>query len=259
MPSPQTLRSRGVTAAFLGDTVVIERAEERITIPLRVIRAIRAAEGDSRTVEITLTDAVVHTIAANNPTAATAFVAAVAAALPTRPDERGSALVRTEAVSAGLPLFASRRSLALFVTAVAAYLAYVGYLVAAHGASTLFGAVIGLLPLGLGALAAYQTVERVYNKAVLRRRGVIVLARSTGRLGKKKSVYVFTDAEGHTRRYESGLHADTLEVAYDPANPKRMASMVPLILEIPRVILMALFTALFLAIGVGAVFGPVLP
>lgn len=259
MPSPQTLRSRGATATFTGDTVVIERAGERVTIPLRVIRTIGAAEGHARTVEITLTDAVVHTIAANNPTAAATFVTAVGDALPPTRDERGSTLVRTESTPAGAPLFAGRRSLALFVVGVAVYLAYVVYLVVAHGPSTLFGAVLGLFPLGLGALAAYQTVRHLYVKAVLRRRGVTVQARSTGMVGRKKSVYVFTDAEGHTHRYESGLHTDTLEVAYDPTNPKRMASATPLLLEIPRVILMVLFTALFLAVGVGAVFGPVLP
>ncbi|WP_406324899.1 hypothetical protein [Streptomyces niveus] len=257
MPSPQTLRSRGASATFTGDTVVIERATERTTIPLRVIRTIGAAEGHPRTVEITLTDAAVHTIAANNPTAAATFVTSVSDALPPQRDERGSALVRTEA-SSEPRLFARRRSLALFLAGVAAYLAYVGYLVAAHGPSTLFGAVIGLLPLGLGGLAAYQTVQRLYVKAVLRRRGVTVEARSTGVRGKK-SVYVFTDAQGHTRRHESALHADILQIAYDPTNPKRMASATPLILEVPRVILMVVFTGLFLAVGVGAVFGPVLP
>ncbi|MFD7514032.1 hypothetical protein ACFV85_04400 [Streptomyces niveus] len=247
-----------MSAAFLGDTVVIERAGERVTIPLRAVRAIRAAEGDSRTVEITLTDAVVHTIAANNPTAATTFVRAVAAALPARPDERGSALVRTEAVDAGPPLFASRRNPVLFVGAVLGYLAYVTYLGVAHSPLAIFGAVIGLLPLGLAVLAAVQTVTRLYDKTVLRRRGVVVLARSTGRLGKR-SVYAFTDAEGNARTYRSGLHADTLEIAYDPTNPKRMASMTPLVLEIPRVIVLVLFTALFGVVGVGAVFGPLLP
>ncbi|MET9553441.1 hypothetical protein [Streptomyces sp. NPDC006645] len=257
MPSPQTLRSRGTTATFTGDTVVIERAEERTTIPLRVIRTIRTAEGHARTVEITLTDAAVHTIAANNATAAATFVTGVGDALPPRRDERGSALVRTEASSAPR-LFTRRSSLALFLAGVAAYLAYVAYLVVSHGPSTLFGAVIGLLPLGLGVLAAYQTLQRLYVKAVLLRRGVTVEGRSTGMRGKK-SVYVFTDAQGHTRRYESALHADILQIAYDPTDPKRMASATPLILEIPRVILMVLFTGLFLAVGVGAVFGPVLP
>ncbi|MEU0952186.1 hypothetical protein ABZ353_07450 [Streptomyces niveus] len=247
-----------MTTTFLGDTVVIERAGERTTIPLRVIRTVRAAEGRSRTVEITLADDAVHSVEANNTTAATAFVAAVAAVLPTRPDGRGSVLVRTEPSAAGPPLFASRRNLVLFVTAVLGYLAYVTYLGVAHGAPAVIGAVIGLLPLGLAALAAVQTVTRLYDKTVLRRRGVIVLARSTGRLGKR-SVYAFTDAGGNAHQYRSGLHADTLEIAYDPANPKRMASMTPLVLEVPRVIVLVLFTALFGAVGVGAVFGSVLP
>ncbi|MFD4695997.1 DUF3592 domain-containing protein [Streptomyces niveus] len=247
-----------MTATFLGDTVVIERAEERITIPLRVIRAIRAAEGRSRTVEITLADAVVHTIAANNPTAAATFVAAVAAVLPTPPDERGSALVRTEARPASSPLFSSRRTRFLFVVTVVTYVAYAGYLTVVHGPSTLFGAVFGLFPLSLGVVGAIQTARHLYDKAVLRRRGVIVQARTTGGFGKR-SVYAFKDADGTSRKYRSRMNADVIEVAYDPVNPKRMASVTPLLLEIPRMILMTLFTALFVAVGVGAVFGPVLP
>ncbi|MFE3249300.1 hypothetical protein [Streptomyces sp. NPDC059209] len=48
---------------------------------------------------------------------------------------------------------------------------------------------------------------------------------------------MLTDTDGNTHRHRSGLHADTLEVAYDPVNPNRTASAVPLVLEIPRVVL----------------------
>ncbi|MFC8824898.1 hypothetical protein ACFT9I_06000 [Streptomyces sp. NPDC057137] len=258
MPSPQTLRSRGVTATFHGDTVVIERAEERATIPLRVIRSVRAAEGRSRTVEITLADSAVHTIAANNSTAATAFVTAVGAALPPTPDERGSALVRTEPLAATPRLFSSRLTLALFTATVVAYLAYLGYIAVVHTPWAIFSAVVGLLPLGLGLVTAGLTVRHLYIKAVLRRRGVIVQAVDTGMSGKK-SVYTFTDAEGNAHEYRSGLHADTIEVAYDPRNPERKASVTPLLLEVPRVLLMVLLAGGFTLLGAISVLSPVLP
>ncbi|MET8824614.1 DUF3592 domain-containing protein [Streptomyces sp. NPDC004610] len=245
----QILPGRGVTAALDTDGIRLTRRRQLLHIPFAAVGGV-GTDGP-QTVVITLTDGVTHRVEGGNPSATAAFVTALAAAQPERPDPRGSALTRTTT----LPRETGQRLVRVLLWAVPlGYLGYAGWVGATHG-SRVLGVIIGVFPLVMGLAMAGTAVHDVVRRTILRGRGIVVPAYSVGRVSKKTTRYVYTDVEGREHEYRSRLNASAIEVAYDPRHPDRAASQVALVALLGKLVILTLGGLFLLGLGAVMVFG----
>jgi hypothetical protein len=100
----------------------------------------------------------------------------------------------------------------------------------------IFGAILyffGTKPLIFGVFLYGMAVKTLYDRAILRRRGISVLATHFRHDGKKH-LYQFTDLDGVQRTCEPDTAAEPVstnpsrvQVSYDPKNPERVAARLP--------------------------------
>jgi hypothetical protein len=243
----QILNGRRVSAKYDSDAVRIDRSDRRVAIPLTVVREVRTPE--PRVVEIVLTDGAVHRVEGGNPTATTAFAAALTGVLPPLRDPAGSALVTTDE-SREPRLWWVMAPLALVVVG---YLGYAGWVAATHGARVL-GVVVGLLPLAIGLVGFFGGIEEATRRVALARRGISVHGYATGK--RKGNVYYsYTDAEGGVHTYSCRRNVQRTEIVYDPRQPSRAAHAQWLPFLLGKLFLMVVGGGIWLFIGVVMVFG----
>ncbi|MGW1722160.1 hypothetical protein ACWCQK_04375 [Streptomyces sp. NPDC002306] len=245
----QILRGWGVFAVLDADGVHLVRSDERVDIPLAVVREVSATE--ERAVEIVLTDGVAHRVEGGNPTANAAFAAALTGVLPERRDAAGSALVTVTAVPRGGIDYGWA---ALFAAGPFAFLAYAVWVGVVHGARVL-GVVVGLVPLVLGVTFLVTAVHDVFRRTILRRRGITVLAEAVGRFGRKNTVYEYADVDGVVHQYRCTRKTLRTQLAYDPRKPERAAHAMWLPFLLGRLFVLFVGSVPWLYIGVLMVFG----
>ncbi|MBD0420314.1 hypothetical protein AB0L35_10680 [Streptomyces sp. NPDC052309] len=139
---------------------------------------------------------------------------------------------------------------ALFVVLTLAYLATVVTVAVLGRPMQWMAPALGVLPLIPGVLMVRILVRDLRDRVVLRRRGHTVTARFAGHSGKARR-YTFTDARGAVREFRSRQHvAAQIEVTYDPHDPQRVVSPLPLLVRVLETGGMAVVTCVFLTAGV---------
>ncbi|MCJ1677529.1 hypothetical protein MTF65_09315 [Streptomyces sp. APSN-46.1] len=196
----------------------------RTEIPLVVVQEARTDGG--RHVEIVLTDSAVHRVDGGNPTAATAFVTALTAALPARRDPTGSARVTVTPLAPAEepeeaeyhPKYRRRQ-----VITLALLLVYVGYTIwvgVVRGAEVIIAPITAAIPLALGAGLLFLAVNVALVYFALKRRGITVPASFDFRTKDGAAWYKFTDADGVERSGRGKNRGPVTRVAYDPEDPR---------------------------------------
>lgn len=221
--------------------LVLEQDGTRRRIPLPAVAEVQVdPSGRAATVVLTApdgTEATTYRVAGANAASVTAFARAVNGVLPARPPGAqladGAELVEVLDAPAGPrgvdPLFA------LIVVACAVpVIGYLAGLVQLIAVGRWFGLalyVLGVKPLLFGAAGIVMGAHALYLRAVLRRRGVSVVARP-GNTSAGKMRCRFTDAEGVTRSVEvnsASIVVDrAVHLTYDPAKPSRAVGRLPL-------------------------------
>jgi hypothetical protein len=186
------------------------------------------------------TSATVFRLRHRNASARDVFVATVNAALPARDaDARRRDGAELVVVLPGEPPRAPFWAAGEFWLMAGAGLVVAGWIA---GLVTLivhvdiFGAILyffGTKPLIFGVFLYGLSARTLYDRAVLRRRGVPVLATHFRHDGKKH-LYQFTDLDGVRRTGEPDTAAEPVstnptrvQVSYDPRNPQRVAARLP--------------------------------
>ncbi|MDV5145568.1 hypothetical protein R1T08_15450 [Streptomyces sp. SBC-4] len=221
-PPSLVLRGSGVTVLrFEGGAVNLGRATETHDIPLAAIELVRA-EGRAVAIELTAPDGVEPTayrVEDVSEVAATAFAEAVNASLPARTEPvDGSALVTTYTRTATPAPRVSRRTVLGIATAVPVlaldvFLGVAGRLEYAlmFWLSAVVAAVGGFLVLTMS--------QGLYRMRYLPKHGITVVARFSHCTNNTR-VYRYTDTEGISRTYTNNVGGQTVELSYDPRNPK---------------------------------------
>ncbi|MGW0931886.1 hypothetical protein [Streptomyces sp. NPDC002644] len=224
---PILIGADGTETSLDGGGLRITDRRTRTEIPLVVMREVRVDDGHH--VEIVLTDGAVHRVDGGNPTAATAFVAALTPALPARRDPAGGARVTVTPLAppeeaqeteeaASHPKYRRRQMIALgLLLAHAGYTAWVGF---ARGAETAVGPLAATIPLALGALLLSLAVTMTLVHLALTRRGITVPASLDFRTKGGAAWYRFTDIDGVERSGRGKHSGPVTRVVYDPEDPR---------------------------------------
>ncbi|MEU6347952.1 hypothetical protein ABZ896_01330 [Streptomyces sp. NPDC047072] len=242
------LNGRGVSARFDSGKVRVERSGQQVEIPFRAVREVRTV--GERVLEIELADGSAHRVEGGNPTATAAFAGALTAVLPRERDPEGAAVVTEAEPTRDWFLYASMAGLGALA------LGYVGYVVwvALNHGSRVLGVLLGLLPLLAGIIMPLTGISEVVRRIVLSRRGITVLAEAVGKDGKK-TVYVYTDAEGETHRYTCKRSLQRIQLAYDPGGRVGAAHADWLPFVVGRVLVLIVGGLFWLFVGGAMVFG----
>ncbi|MFJ8172585.1 hypothetical protein ACIQ64_29665 [Streptomyces sp. NPDC094473] len=240
-----TVGSRSGSFALESRSILLEQGGVRRRIPLEAVEEVRLDGVRRPAVEVVLTappgsSGTVYRVDCRNAASATAFVDATARALPARdvdtPREDGAARV------AVLPRAADRNRRSprdrLVIAAVLAPVAlYVGGLLVLIMDGDVLGVIfwlLGLKPLAFGLLLYGMAAKNLYDRWLLRRRGISVLATSDHTQGQKE-IYRYVDAEGVRRFFEPdhaaapvSLAPRQVAAAYDPRRVERVKAVLPL-------------------------------
>ncbi|WP_329207238.1 hypothetical protein OG893_25605 [Streptomyces sp. NBC_01696] len=240
-----TVGSRSGSFALESRSILLEQGGVRRRIPLEAVEEVRLDGVRRPAVEVVLTapagsSGTVYRVDCRNAASATAFVDATARALPARdvdtPREDGAARV------AVLPRAADRNRRSprdrLVIAAVLAPVAlYVGGLLVLIMDGDVLGVIfwlLGLKPLAFGLLLYGMAAKNLYDRWLLRRRDISVLATSDHTQGKKE-IYRYVDAEGVRRFFEPDHAAAPVSLAprqvaavYDPRRVERVKAVLPL-------------------------------
>ncbi|WP_425245495.1 hypothetical protein [Streptomyces sp. NEAU-NA10] len=223
MVSSQILIGDGAETVLEGGGLRLVDRRTRTEIPLAVVQEVRTDGG--RHVEIVLTDSAVHRVDGGNPTAATAFVTALTAALPAQRDPVGSGRVTVTPLAPPEepeeaeyhPKYRRRQ-----VIALALLFAYVGYTIwvgVVREAEWISAPIAAAIPLGLGAVLLFVAVNVTLVHFALKRRGITVPASFDFRTKDGAAWYKFTDADGVERSGRGKNRGPVTRVAYDPEDP----------------------------------------
>ncbi|MFE1443996.1 hypothetical protein [Streptomyces sp. NPDC058739] len=223
-PSVPVLRGRGSTSlAFEGSALILRRRDEEIEIPLAAVARVHGAR---RVVEVQLRSPggkpAAHRVEDVSDAAATAFVAAVNAALATVPEPApdGSALVTVRTPDPGSWKARKRRTVRLLWAALLLVLCAETVTVTLVG-DPVTSVVVWMLGLTTGVLAHAAVVTLPFGHRMWRlpKHGVTVVAQYGGYIDGMH-IYDFADLNGNRFAYTpAGYRGDRVEVVYDPDDP----------------------------------------
>ncbi|MFG1670864.1 hypothetical protein [Streptomyces sp. Y7] len=262
-----TLRGRSGALWLEDGSLLLEQDGARRRIPLPAVEEVRPTEGP-RGVEVVLTapegaGATVYRVAHRVASARDAFVTTVNAALPARDagEDRRNGAELVETLPGTVRTAWYRKALGDVALVLAIGVPVVGWIAGlvtliAHG--DLIGAILwffGTKPLIIGLFLYGMAAKTLYDRAILRRRGVSVLA-AFHRYDGKKRMFRFTDLNGVPRECEIDTAAEPVstqperfQVSYDPRSPQRVAAGLPLRTWVLRSLGVAVFGTLFLYAG----------
>ncbi|MBT2421927.1 hypothetical protein J7F01_14980 [Streptomyces sp. ISL-22] len=256
------LRGRSGALWLEDGSLVLEQDGVRRRIPLPAVQEVRTTDGP-RGVAVVLTapegtSPTVYRLAHRRASEVAVFSATVNAALPVREHRDGAELVVVEPAEPARTAFWASGDFQLWAVIGLVGTAWLAGLVtlAAHG--DLIGVllwVLGTKPLFIGLLLYTLSAIALYDRAILRRRGVTVLATYSHLAGKKR-LYGFTDLDGVVRHCEPDSAAEPVgtdprrvQVSYDPRNPDRVKARLPLRTWVLRTLGVLVFGTLFLYAG----------
>ncbi|MFI9118644.1 hypothetical protein ACIGW0_04420 [Streptomyces bikiniensis] len=219
--SPLVLRGRGdAVLRFTGAAVTLGRTDGEHHIPLAAIEGVYA---EGRSVEIELvapveTEPVVYRVEDVSEAAATAFADAVEAALPDQVAEvDGSTLVTHRPPVAPAPRgHRTKLLVAGIAVPVLALDVFLGVAGRPEHAATFW---LALLVTAVGGYLAFFMGQGLYRMWHLPRNGITVHARLS-HYTNNTGVYRYTDTTGASHTYTDRMGGNTVELAYDPRDPK---------------------------------------
>lgn len=240
-----TVGSRSGSFTLENRSILLEEGGVRRRIPLEAVEVVRLDGARRPAVQIVLTappgaSGAAYRVDGRNTASATAFVEAAGRALPGRdadaPREDGAARVVVLPRADDRSRRRSARDwlvIATLLTPVALYVTGLIVLIA-HG--DVFGVILwllGLKPLAIGLFLYGASARTLYDRWLLRRRGISVLATFDHTQGKKQ-IFGFVDAEGVRRFFEPDHAAEPVGVAprgvaavYDPRHAERVKAVLP--------------------------------
>ncbi|MGA5067165.1 hypothetical protein ACPB9E_25930 [Streptomyces exfoliatus] len=254
MLSPQVLSKGDHSTVLRPDRLTTTEGRLITHIPLAAVQEVRP-DGDTA-LEIVLTDGVTRRLAGGNAYAASAFLAALTAALPEQRNPAGSALVTTEESGAVIKVWQVWTGGVAFLAACVGYVWWTG---STHGDGMGMAAFGGLVGVIVGAPLTLATYASISNRMVLRRRGITVAAtRPYHPNGKRASWYRFTDTSGneHTTSYGSNRATEEIHVVYDPENPSLNSATEPFYSTIAKHLFGGAASLAILALGLWGVLAP---
>ncbi|MER6709225.1 hypothetical protein [Streptomyces fumanus] len=233
-PIPVLRGSRGTVLRAQGTTLFLGRPHEEVRIPLVAIERIRA-EGRSVTIELIAKAGVtpaVHRVGGVSEAAARVFAEAVNRALHERAEEDvvvdGSGLVVTRVLTES-PAERRQRVVRRAVLTVALVIVALALTVGLREGG-LSGVLLAVATLIQGAIAAVAIAGggagmwAAFRGWYLTRHGITVEAKNAAdtpdRLGSS-GTYVYTDTAGVSRTVGGSTGAESIQVAYDPQDPKK--------------------------------------
>ncbi|MFE0649320.1 DUF3592 domain-containing protein [Streptomyces sp. NPDC059534] len=218
MLSPQILTKGAESAVLEGERLVVTTADTRKEIPLAAIREVRRDTETS--LKVVLTDGAPHWVMGGNPTATALFHTALDAALPEERDPAGSSLVTVTDDPGAIPWW---KVLGWSVAFLAAYTGYVWWTTVAHGGEMGFIAFVAGFGTLIGLLSVLAVVSNLWDRWVLNRRGVTVLATADHYPnGKRSEFYKYTDTHGNEYLQRGSSNSTPhIQVVYDPQKPSR--------------------------------------
>jgi hypothetical protein len=232
------LRSRSGGLWLENGRLTLEQDGVRRRIPLAAVQEVRATANGPRGVEVVLTapegtHPTVYRLAHRKAADVTVFVSTVNAGLPERERRDGAELVVMEpGVPSRTPFWAAPEFWLWTVIGLVGA-GWVAGLTTLIMHADVIGAILwffGTKPLAIGLTLYGLSAFELYDRAILWRRGVPVLATFSHTAGKKQ-LYSFTDLEGVERHCEPDSSAHTavyhldlkqVQVSYDPQNPERV-------------------------------------
>jgi hypothetical protein len=239
-----TLRGRDGALWLEDGSLLLEQDGTRRRIPLTAVDEVRSTESP-RGVEVVLTapegaTATVFRLRHRNAAARDVLATTVNAALAARdadaPRRDGAELV---VVLPGEPPRTPLWATGEFWLMAGAGLVVAGWiagLVTLIAHADIIGAILyffGTKPLIFGVFLYCLAARTLYDRALLRRRGISVLATHFRHDGKKH-LYRFTDLDGVQRTCEPDSAAEPVstdpsrvQVSYDPRAPQRVAARLP--------------------------------
>ncbi|MGI5376581.1 hypothetical protein ACQEV2_20500 [Streptomyces sp. CA-251387] len=257
-------------ALWLEDgSLTLEQDGIRRRIPLTAVEEVRPAPGVSpRGVEVVLTAPegtrpTVYRVAHRGASARDVFVATVTAALPARDaEERRRDGAEQVVVLPGTVTPPWHRKvfedLTLALVLGVPIVGWIAGLVTLIMHADIIGAILwffGTKPLIIGVVLYGMAAKTLYDRAILRRRGVTVLAGFHRHDGKKR-MFQFTDLDGVPRDCEVDSAAEPVstsperfQVTYDPRKPERVAARLPVRTWVWRTLGVGVFGTLFLYAG----------
>ncbi|MFB7515154.1 hypothetical protein [Streptomyces sp. NPDC056144] len=200
------------------DAVTLRRAREELHIPFAAIARVHAAQ---RTVTVELTapegaEAASYRVTDVSEAAATAFAAAVSAALP---DERaldGGTLVVRSVFGAPARRRDGRLLAAVAAVPVVGLDVFLG--VAGHwGYAGLFWP--AFLFAALGVFLVWFMGQGLYRMWYLPKHGITTVAEFS-HFTNNTRVYRYTDTTGASHTHNNNVGGDRFELSYDPRDPK---------------------------------------
>ncbi|MFD3835152.1 hypothetical protein ACFWWC_02690 [Streptomyces sp. NPDC058642] len=218
--------------------LTLEQDGVRRRIPLAAVREVRATDGP-RGVEVVLTapagaPPTVYRLAHRRAAEVAVFVSAVNAGVPAPRDPvDGAALVVVEPGGAPRTPFWASPEFWLWTVIGLVGAGWVAGLTTLITHSDVIGAILwvfGTKPLLAGLVIYSLAAGELYDRAILWRRGVPVVATFSHTAGKK-NLYRFTDLDGVQRHCEPDSSAHTavyhlelrqVQVCYDPHKPDRV-------------------------------------
>ncbi|MER6346929.1 hypothetical protein ACWC10_15495 [Streptomyces sp. NPDC001595] len=203
----------------------------------------------------------VYEVTDRKTAAVAAFAQAIQRAIPVRdPDERrdGARLVTEEALPPRGRFRPDPGASLVLVAVVAVAGLYLTGLVTLIWHGDILGAllfVLGVKPLLAGVAILCLAAAALYDRVILRARGISVLATFHRNDGKKR-MFTFTDARGVQRFVEPdsaaravGGSPQRVRVTYDPRKPERAAAALPVGTWIARTLGVVLGGLPLLALG----------
>lgn len=255
--SSVALRGRSATIWLEGGAILLDQDGIRRRIPLEAVEEIRVEEAPQRSVEVVLTAAkgtvgTTYRLECRSSATVTAFADAVNRALPRRdsgePQRDGAELVevlpKESRVRPGDPRWQIGGLIFLGL-----YLAGLVTLILAGEFYQPIMWCVGLAPLFLAGILFSMVFEALYDRWILRRRGITVVATYYDYVGsRERPIFRFIDAEGNERKVRLDYKAKAItttpkrvKVTYDPHHPKRAVATLPATTWVLRTIGVILF------------------
>ncbi|MFD6280677.1 hypothetical protein ACFWFI_34690 [Streptomyces sp. NPDC060209] len=239
-----TVRGRSGSFALENRSILLQQGGVRRRIPLDAVEEVRLDGARRPAVQVVLTAAAgtpgtVYRVTPRNSASATAFVEAAGRALPVRgtdaPREDGAAKVVVLPREAAKDSRSAREwlTIAVLLTPVALYVAGLVVLIVHGDVLGVIFWLLGLKPLAFGLFLYGASAKTLYDRWLLLRRGISVVATWDHTEGKKQ-IFAFVDAEGVRRFFEPDDAAEPVSAAprrvaaaYDPRHPERVKAVLP--------------------------------